>query len=148
MFKSIKIGINYMKQWPLEPLLNPVFKENRVKIAMLRGNLILPPFIVFILFWSIFLGGGFKGVPMLFALGSNFPVVLVCVLFLLLMPLQGYYWFYKRAITPLNLKQTMFYQKLCTRLQIVPKENPLMQDLEYVIVQGLKHLDKEFLKEL
>ena len=137
-----------MKKWPLEPLLNPVFKENRVKTAMLRANLILPPFIVFILFWAIFLGGGFKGIPLLFALGSNFPIVICCVLFLLMMPLQGYYWFYKRAVTPLNKKQTLIYNDLCKKLDRIPTINPLMKDFEDVLIEALKKLDKEFLEQL
>ena len=136
-----------MKKWPLEPLLNPVFKENRVKRALLLGNRILPPFIVFIFFWGFYLGGGFKGVPF-FAIGSNFPVTIACVLFLLLMPVQGYYWFYKRSVTPLNEKQKAFYKDTCKKLEIEPSINPTMYDLEIVINKGINKLGREFLKQL
>lgn len=148
MFNKIKLGISYMKKWPLEPLLNPVFPENRAKRAVEWACRILPPFIVFIVFWAIYQGGGFKGVPLLFALGSNFPIVIVCVVFLLSLPLQGYYWFYKRSVTRLNKKQELFYQNLCKKLDRPHKAEPTMQDLEDVITDGLARLDKEFLKEL
>ena len=70
---KIKIGIQYMNDWPLEPLLNPVFPECRVKKAVIAGRKILPPFIVFILFWAVYQGGGFKGIPLLFAISSKYP---------------------------------------------------------------------------
>ena len=148
IFSNLNRGIDYMKKWPLEPLLNPVFKENRVKRALLLGNKILPPFIVFIFFWGFYLGGGFKGVPFLFAIGSNFPVTIACVLFLLLMPVQGYYWFYKRSVTSLNEKQKAFYKDTCKKLEIEPSINPTMYDLEIVINKGINKLGREFLKQL
>ena len=148
IFTKIKIGIRYMNEWPDEPLLNPVFAESRVKRAMKAGNRLLPPFIVFILFWAIYQGGGFKGIPLLFALSSNFPVTLVCVIFLLLMPLQGYVWFYKRAQTPLNEKLKIFYTELCSKLNREAAFNPTMMDLEIAINACLKTLGSEPLKKL
>ena len=49
---------------------------------------------------------------------------LVLVLFLLLMPVQGYYWFYKRSVTSLNEKQKSFYKDTCKKLEIEPSINP------------------------
>ncbi len=138
-----------MNKWPeKEPLLNPVFPETRVKNALVAGRIILPPFIVFILFWAIYQGGGFKGIPLLFALTSNFPVTLVCILFLCLMPLQGYLWFYKRAVTPLSQKQQKFYVELCQELKREPALEPKMQDLEDAINACLKTIGREPLKKL
>ena len=145
---KIKIGIQYMNDWPLEPLLNPVFPECRVKKAVIAGRKILPPFIVFILFWAVYQGGGFKGIPLLFAISSNFPVTLVCVIFLMLMPLQGYLWFYKRAVTKLNDRQKDFYLLVCTKLEKQPVLNPTMMDLEKAINACIKTLGAELMKKL
>ncbi len=145
---KIKIGIQYMNDWPEEPLLNPVFTECRVKKAVLLGQKLLPPFIVFILFWAIYQGGGFKGIPFLFALSSNFPVTLVCILFLLFMPLQGYLWFYKRAVTKLNAKQKEFYLLICSKLEKEPVLDPTMMDLEKSINSCIKNLGTDLLKKL
>ena len=65
-----------------------------------------------------------------------------------MMPLQGYYWFYKRAVTPLNEKQTLIYNDLCKKLDRIPTVNPLMKDFEEVLIEALKKLDKEFLEQL
>lgn len=145
---KIKIGIQYMNDWPLEPLLNPVFPECRVKRAVILGRKILPPFIVFILFWAVYQGGGFKGIPLLFALSSNFPVTLVCVIFLMLMPLQGYLWFYKRAASPLNERQKDFYLLACTKLKKEPSLNPTMMDLEKILNACIKNHEIDLLKKL
>ncbi len=137
-----------MNDWPQEALLNPVFPECRVKRAVLFGRKILPPFIVFILFWGIYQGGGFKGIPLLFALSSNFPITLVCILFLLFMPLQGYLWFYKRAVTKLNKKQQEFYLLVYEKLEKQPVAEPTMLDLEKAINFCIKELGPDLLKKL
>ncbi|MGN0894982.1 MAG: DUF412 family protein [Succinivibrio sp.] len=148
LVKNIYSGADYMRNWPDEALLNPVFKEGRVKKSMNLAIKILPPFIVFILLWGFYMGGGFWGVPLLFALGSSFPVTLSCVLFLLFIPVHGYLWFYKRSITPLNEKQKEFYTKLCKKLEREPSANPVMLDFEKTVNVALKRFGNEFLKEL
>ncbi|MGN1281100.1 MAG: terminus macrodomain insulation protein YfbV [Succinivibrio sp.] len=148
IIKNIYSGAEYMRLWPDEPLLNPVFKENRVKRAMVFAIRVLPQFIVFILVWGFYIGGGFKGVPVLFALGSSFPVTLSCVLFLLFIPVHGYLWFYSRSVTPLNKKQKEFYIKICKRLEREPSSEPVMLDFEKTVNAALKKFGNEFLKEL
>lgn len=64
------------------------------------------------------------------------------------MPVQGYYWFYKRSVTPLNEKQKAFYKDTCKKLEIEPSLNPTMYDLEIVINKGINKLGREFLKQL
>ena len=146
--KTIKLGCQYLEIWPSHPLLNPVFRENRVKAAMLMARKLLPPFIVFILVWAYYRGGGFKGVEFMFALKTTWPMTLMCVLFLLLIALQGYYWLGKRAKTPLNKKQEIFYKGLCQKLSRESKLNPTMFDLAISMKEGIKVLGADFLKQL
>ncbi|MGN0916110.1 MAG: terminus macrodomain insulation protein YfbV [Succinivibrio sp.] len=148
MLNSLRSGIEYMKNWPDEPLLNPVFAEGRVKRVMNFASIILPPFMILTVIWSIYLGGGFKGVPLYYALLENIEVTIVCLLFLMLMPLQGYYWFYRRSITKLNDRQKQFYVKLCAKLSREASHDPLMLDLEKTINAGIKQFGTDFLKEL
>ncbi len=147
-FKTLSDGIRYMEKWPEDPLLSPVFPENRVKYVMKIGRRVLPPFIVLTLIWAYYRGGGFAGVELMFVLKNTWPMTLVCVLFLLLMPLQGYYWFGKRAHTPLNSKLKLFYIEMCKNLQKQPKDKPNMQDFCDRVNEAIKLLGRDFLRKL
>lgn len=147
-FSTIKLGIKYMEIWPQEDILGAIFPENRVKYVMTVGKYLIPPFVVLIILWVYFLGGGFKGVSFFYTIKLNWPVSIVCVLFLLLMPVQGYYWFGKRALLKLNKRQQLFYQSLCEKLQKTPVLNPTMFDLAKVLNEGCKKLNKDFLNTL
>ena len=148
IFSKLKQGSVYMQKWPNEPLLNPVFAENRVKKCLNAANYIIPPFIVLTLAWAIYLGGGFKYIPWYIAIRQNLEVTIISLLVLLLMPVQGYYLFYRRAITPLNDKQKKFYTQLCKKLDMQSSNIPNMSDLEFVINKALPKLGNEFLKDL
>lgn len=147
-FSTIKAGIKYMEVFPQDNLIGAVFPECRVKYVMGVGKVLLPPFIVFIVVWNYFIAGGFDGVPLRYALLQNLPVTLVCVLFLLLLPVQGYYWFGKRSKLLLNAKQQNFYQDLCSKLERQANLKPTMYDLAIVLKEGLKKLDRDFLNSL
>ena len=58
MISTIRLGVRYMEAWPEDPLLAPVFPENRVKYVMKVGRVLLPPFIILLLAWSFVRGGG------------------------------------------------------------------------------------------
>lgn len=147
-FNTFSDGLKYMEIFPLEPLLNPVFPEFRVKRAMKMGKILLPPFIVLILLWSYVRGGGLQGVEMMFALKSNWPVTICCVLFLLLMPAQGYWWFGKRARMKLNPRLRIFYMETCIKLQRSGIDDPDLMELMVVINAGIKEFGRDFLRKL
>ncbi len=148
-FSTLRAGMRYMESWPDEPVLGAVFPESRVKYVMRWGRRLIPPFIVLIVLWTFIRGGGLSGVSFFYTIKINYPMTVMCVLFLLCMPLQGYYWFGRRAQLPLSAKQKLFYTNLCYRLQTEPVNEPTMADLAKAINDGLKRLDdKEFLKEL
>ena len=90
----------------------------------------------------------FHGVEFMFAMKNTWPMTLMCVLFLLLMPVQGYYWLGKRAQTKLNKKQALFYVELCKKLTKEPVLEPTMMDLALRIKEGIAVLGPDFLKNL
>ena len=151
MFKFIKTfrdGIKYMEVWPEDPILGAIFAENRVKYVMRIGKYVLPPFIMFLILWTFIMGGGLKGVEFFYTLKSNWPVTLSCVLFLLLMPLQGYYWFGVRARTKLNKKQKLYYEDLCKKLHKEPLLDPTMFDFAVCVKEGMAKFGRDILKTL
>ena len=148
MIKKLKAGYIYMKDWPLEDYLNPVFAENRVKKSMNFANKAIPPLLFLTIIWSLFIGGYFKGVPFIYALSLNLEATIACLFVLCIIPIQGLYWFYRRSVTPLNEKQQVFYRTLCKKLDHTFTLMPTMRDLEVEINYGLKKLSKDFLKEL
>lgn len=148
MFEKLKAGYIYMKNWPLEDYLNPVFAENRVKKAMLFANKVIPPLMLLTVLWSLYIGGYFKGVPFIYAIYMNIEVTLVSLLVLCLIPMQGLIWFYRRSVSSLNEKQQIFYRSLCKRLEHQFTLMPTMRDLEVEINFALKKLPSDFLKEL
>lgn len=147
-FKTVKDGIRYCEIWPQDPLLNPVFPECRVKRAIRAGRMILPPFIVFILLWSYVRGGGLLGVEFMFAVKSNWPMTIICILFILLMPLQGYWWMGKRSRMKLNPRLRIFYMETCIRLHRSGEDSPDMMALAKIMHDGIKILGREFLSKL
>ena len=149
LIKTIFTGIKYMNVWPEAELLGPVFPENRAKYVMRIGRYVLPPFIILILRWSFIRGGGLhEGISFMFAIQQNWHVTVLCVLFLLSMPLQGYYWFGKRAVMKLNPKLKLFYTETCTALLRQPLGEPTMLDLAYVLRDGINSLGYDFLRKL
>ena len=146
--KTFKDGIKYMEIWPEDPILGSVFTEGRVKYIMRLGKYLLPPFIMFLIVWNFIMGGGLKGVEFFYTLKSNWPVTLCCVLFLLVLPLQGYYWFGKRSSVKLNKKQKLYYEELCKKLQKEPAIDPVMMDFAVTVKEGLAKFGRDILKTL
>ncbi len=148
MVRTITEGRRYLDIWPEHPVLNAIFKEGRVRYVLKAGNYIIPPFIFFILVWNFIQGGGLKGVDFVYTQKINWPVSLVCILFLIALPLQGFYWAGKRARTKLNPKQILFYNDLCEQLKKEKITDPVMYDLAVLINEGLKKLGPEILDKL
>lgn len=146
-FRTLRLGVRYMNIWPNDPLLGPVFPENRVKYWMKLGNRVLPPFIVFTLVWAWYRGGGLY-IGFFLAMKSTWPMTITCTLFLLMMPLQGYYWFGRRAQMKLNPRQKIFYMETCIMLHRQGSQDPTMMDFAEVTREGIEKLGRDFLRRL
>lgn len=148
IIEILKEGRHYMERWPEEPLLNPVFPECRAKKLMSLAKRVIPPFMVLVIGWTLYLGGYFKGIPLYYALTANLSVTVCSMCVLIMIPLQGYYWFYRRSKTQINDRLKKFYQELCSQLDREASFNPTFLDFENVLIDALKKLDHEFLKKL
>ncbi|MEH0835285.1 DUF412 domain-containing protein [Pectobacterium cacticida] len=134
-------GQHYMKTWPEEKQLTPVFPENRVARATRFGIRIMPPLAVFTLTWQIALGG---------QLGPG----IATALFACSLPLQGLWWLGRRSVTPLPPTLATWFHEIRHKLTasgqaLAPlEEPPTYQSLADVLKRAFKQLDKTFLDDL
>ncbi|MFP1725921.1 terminus macrodomain insulation protein YfbV [Lonsdalea quercina] len=140
-FKLLQLGQHYMKTWPADKRLAPVFPENRVVRTTLFAVRFMPPLAVFTLSWQV-------------ALGGQLGPVVATALFALSLPMQGLWWLGRRAITPLPPSLLQWFHDIRQRLQeaglaLAPlEEKPTYQMLADVLKRAFKQLDKTFLDDL
>ncbi|MFP1735597.1 terminus macrodomain insulation protein YfbV [Lonsdalea quercina] len=140
-FKILKLGQHYMKTWPADKRLAPVFPENRVVRTTLFAIRFMPPLAVFTLSWQV-------------ALGGQLGPVVATALFALSLPMQGLWWLGRRAITPLPPSLLQWFHDIRQRLleaglALAPlEEKPTYQMLADVLKRAFKQLDKTFLDDL
>ncbi|AXW88471.1 hypothetical protein AU509_00765 [Lonsdalea britannica] len=140
-FKLLRLGQHYMKTWPADKRLAPVFPENRVVRTTLFAIRFMPPLAVFTLSWQV-------------ALGGQLGPVVATALFALSLPMQGLWWLGRRAITPLPPSLLQWFHDIRQRLldaglALAPlEEKPTYQMLADVLKRAFKQLDKAFLDDL
>ncbi|MDK9420193.1 DUF412 domain-containing protein [Pectobacterium carotovorum] len=134
-------GQHYMKTWPAEKRLAPVFPENRVARATRFGIRIMPPLAVFTLTWQI-------------ALGGQLGPAIATALFACSLPLQGLWWLGRRSVTPLSPTLAQWFHEIRHKLlesgqALAPlEEAPTYQALADVLKRAFNQLDKTFLDDL
>lgn len=140
-YKMFNRGQHYMKTWPAEKRLAPLFPENRVISATRFGVRYMPAVAVFTLTWQIALGG---------QLG---PAVATAI-FACSLPMQGLWWLGKRSLTPLPPALIHWFHEVRHQLNeagqaLAPIEGvPTYQMLAEVLKRAFKLLDKAFLDDL
>lgn len=140
-FKLFQRGQVYMKTWPNEKRLAPMFPENRVIKVTRFAIRFMPAMAVFILAWQISLGG---------ELG---PAV-ATAMFACSLPMQGLWWLGKRAVTPLPPRLLQWFNEIRNSLQqagkaLAPLEGePTYQSLAELLKRAFKQLDSPFWDEL
>ncbi|GKV89481.1 terminus macrodomain insulation protein YfbV [Pectobacterium carotovorum] len=134
-------GQHYMKTWPAEKRLAPVFPENRVARATRFGIRIMPPLAVFTLTWQI-------------AFGGQLGPAIATALFACSLPLQGLWWLGRRSVTPLPPTLAQWFHEIRHKLlesgqALAPlEEAPTYQALADVLKRAFNQLDKTFLDDL
>ncbi|ACX87284.1 protein of unknown function DUF412 [Pectobacterium parmentieri WPP163] len=134
-------GQHYMKTWPAEKQLAPIFPENRVTRATRFGIRIMPPLAVFTLTWQI-------------ALGGQLGPAIATALFACGLPLQGLWWLGRRSVTPLPPTLAQWFHDIRHKLvesgqALAPlEEAPTYQALADVLKRAFNQLDKTFLDDL
>lgn len=140
-FSLFQRGQRYMKTWPADKRLAPMFPENRVSNATRFAIRFMPPLAIFTLTWQIALGG---------QLG---PAVATAI-FACSLPMQGLWWLGKRSVTPLPPTLLQWFHEVRGKLQeagqaIAPVEGkPTYQALADVLKRAFNQLDKTFLDDL
>ncbi|WP_428943607.1 terminus macrodomain insulation protein YfbV [Pantoea sp. FN060301] len=140
-FKLFQRGQHYMKTWPVDKRLAPMFPENRVSRATRFAIRFMPPLAVFTLTWQI-------------ALGGQLGPAIATALFACSLPMQGLWWLGKRSVTPLPPTLLSWFHEVREKLQaagqaIAPVEGtPTYQSLAEVLKRAFQQLDKSFLDEL
>ncbi|KTR92690.1 terminus macrodomain insulation protein YfbV [Pantoea dispersa] len=140
-FGLFQRGQHYMKTWPADKRLAPVFPENRVVTATRFAIRFMPPLAFFTLTWQI-------------ALGGQLGPAIATALFACSLPMQGLWWLGKRSVTPLPPTLLHWFHEVRAKLEeagqaIAPVDGkPTYQALADVLKRAFKQLDRTFLDDL
>ncbi|AKH88531.1 terminus macrodomain insulation protein YfbV [Edwardsiella tarda] len=140
-FRLFQRGQIYMKTWPNEKRLAPVFPEHRVSRATRFAIRFMPPIAMFTLCWQI-------------ALGGQLGPALATALFACSLPMQGLWWLGKRSVTPLPPTLLQWFHQLRDKLSasgiaLAPLDGaPTYQSLAELLRRCCKQLDKTFLDDI
>ncbi|OON37097.1 hypothetical protein BTJ39_20450 [Izhakiella australiensis] len=140
-FKLFQRGQHYMKTWPIEKQLAPVFPENRVIRVTRFAIRFMPPLAAFVLCWQV-------------ALGGQLGPAVATALFACSLPVQGLWWLGKRSVTPLPPALLHWFNEVRDKLAesgqaLAPVEGrPTYQALADVLKRAFRQLDKTFLDDL
>ena len=144
MFTTIKNGRKYLKTWRLEPKLGMIFPENRIIKSVIFIQKLILPMILLTLVWQYAIAGYQE---------YSWAATIITLIALCLLPLQGYWWLGKRAITTLPpTTTTWFYhihQRLAEKETLPPiPTKPNYQDLAELLAKAFERLDKSFWQEI
>lgn len=140
-FSLFSRGQRYVKTWPMDKRLAPVFIEHRIIRATRFAIRFMPPVAIFVLCWQI-------------ALGGEIGPAVATALFALSLPLQGLWWLGKRAVTPLPPPTLNWFYEVRGKLEkagqaLTPVQGkPDYQALAEALKRAFRQLDKTFLDGL
>lgn len=142
LYSTLRAGREYGKIWPARAELNSLFVENKVILLTSVTGRYLP------------------GLASLCAavqysyLGAAFlPQILAMMLFLVSLPLQGWYWLGVRAETRLPPSIASWYQHVWQQMQqhgveLTPVSQPQRyKDLAELLKKAYQQLDKTFIRQ-
>ena len=139
---TLQQGVQYSKVWPLVSELNSVFPENQVIRMTKFGQQVMPALsILSVVVQLQWLGQTYLG------------QALASALFLLSLPLQGWYWLGIRAATPLPPTVAAWYQQIRRKMQqqgieLASLKSPnCYRDLAQLLSKAYQQLDKAFVRE-
>ena len=143
MLALIRDGQTYSKTWPLKRELAAIFMEYRMIKATKLGIDLLPLLAILSLMVQVTL------------LGFDYmPQAIACSLFMLAMPVQGFYWLGKRANTPLPQSMANWYHQIHQQMTEegchlpATSGKPRYQELAVLLKQAFDKMDKAFTKDM
>ncbi|ELX8379646.1 terminus macrodomain insulation protein YfbV [Providencia vermicola] len=140
-FKRFRLGNLYLKTFPMEKKLSPVFPELRMIKATRFGIRFMPPIAIFTLTWQI-------------ALGGELGPAVATALFACSLPMQGLWWLGKRASTPLPASLLNWFHEIREKftqagIAIAPiEQQPDYLALAQLLKRAFKQLDKSFMDDV
>ncbi|WP_372626793.1 terminus macrodomain insulation protein YfbV [Arsukibacterium sp.] len=134
-------GRHYSQAWPVKPELNALFPENKIIQLTRLGLRFLPGLAVLTAFFQLtFLGSDFTG------------QILAMMLFILSLPLQGWYWLGVRSSTQLPPALVSWCRQIRLQMQEqgmkphTASEPRNYLDLANTLAAAYKQLDKTFMR--
>ncbi|MGG4609044.1 terminus macrodomain insulation protein YfbV [Providencia sp. Me31A] len=140
-FKRFRLGNRYLKTFPMEKKLSPIFPEIRINKAVRFGIRYMPPIAVFTLAWQI-------------ALGGQLGPAIATALFACSLPMQGLWWLGKRAATPLPSSLLSWFHEIREKfseagIAMAPIEHqPDYMALADLLKRAFKQLDRSFMEDI
>lgn len=142
LLATLQHGVLYSRTWPLVNELNSVFPENQIIRLTKRAQQLLPALSVISL------------VVQLQWMGQSYLApALASALFMLSLPLQGWYWLGKRADSVLPPAMLQWYLEIADKMQhkgvAVPRPaaKPCYADLATLLSLAVRQLDKTFIRQ-
>lgn len=142
LYKTLRAGLKYAKQWPANPELNSLFIENKVILLTAIAGRFLPAAACVCAFVQYSLLGG-----------AYLPQIIAMMLFVASLPLQGWYWLGVRAATPLPPAISGWFLQIRIKMQqqgveVPPLKQPgRYEDLAQVLQRAYQQLDRAFVKQ-
>ncbi|HBO24031.1 MULTISPECIES: terminus macrodomain insulation protein YfbV [unclassified Providencia] len=140
-FKKFRLGNRYLKTFPMEKKLAPIFPEIRINKAVRFGIRFMPPLAIFTLAWQI-------------ALGGQLGPAIATALFACSLPMQGLWWLGKKAATPLPATLLSWFYEIREKfveagIAMGPIEHqPDYMALADLLKRAFKQLDRSFLEDI
>lgn len=140
-FKKFRLGNRYLKTFPMEKKLAPIFPEIRINKAVRFGIRFMPPLAIFTLAWQI-------------ALGGQLGPAIATALFACSLPMQGLWWLGKKAATPLPTTLLSWFYEIREKfveagIAMGPIEHqPDYMALADLLKRAFKQLDQSFLEDI
>ncbi|MFT7052601.1 MAG: uncharacterized membrane protein YfbV (UPF0208 family) [Psychromonas sp.] len=139
-FDVIREGGRYLKAWPKQRALNGLFIDSKVSLYTRLSIKITPAFIALSL-----------GLTVTFPTLFDPMVSVTFVLFLLGLPIQGFYWLGKRSQQLLPQRLLPWFMAIKQKLSVKNTENELIQHPSYLelaklLQQAFKRGGDDFLQ--
>ena len=142
LIATLQHGVRYSQSWPLVNELNSVFPENKIIRLTKTAQQVLPAISVISLVMQVHWMGQ-----------SYLAPALASALFMLSLPLQGWYWLGKRADSVLPPAMLQWYLDIADKMHhqgvMVPSPaaKPCYADLATLLSLAVRQLDKTFIRQ-
>lgn len=141
--RTVQMGMNYCKTWPMQPELAMLFPDNRlIRLTQLLKHWMPAAAVI-----SCCVQLQYSGM-------AQFWLAVSWALLLLTLPVQALFLLGQRAATPLPPHLNGWYKQIRQQMQQAgvdtpqPAQRPVFQDLAVVLRSAYQQLDRAFVNQL